>query len=327
MLSYIVRRILIMIPTLLIISVLAFIIIELPPGDYVTNYILELQQQGSDMSDSIAENIRLTYGLDKPTFVRYFIWLGQFLRGNLGYSFLWNQPVSEILESRLTLTIVVTMASLLFSWIVAFPIGVYSAIRQYSVGDYLFTVFGFFGLSVPSFLFALVLMFFSAKYFHIGVGGLFSQQFQNAPMSFAKLIDLLKHLVVPMIVVGLAGTAGLIRILRANLLDEIKKPYVELARAKGVKEARLIVKYPLRIAINPFISSIGWILPSLISGTVITAVVLDLPTAGPVFLYSLRNQDMPLAGAFIMIMASLTIFGTLISDILLAIIDPRIRFT
>ena len=327
MVSFIIRRILVLVPTIIIISILAYIVIELPPGDYVTNYMMVLQQtQGRDLSEAMLENLRKAYGLDRPVYVRYFIWFGKFVRGDLGYSLRWKKPVTELLADRLPLTIVVTMASLAFSWIVAFPIGVYSAMRQYSIGDYIFTFFGFFGLSVPQFLFALVLMFLSAKYLDIGVGGLFSREFASAGWSFGKVIDLLKHLWIPMIVIGMAGTAGLIRILRANLLDELKKPYVELARAKGLKEARLVIKYPLRIAVNPFISSVGWILPALISGTVITAVVLDLPTAGPIFLQSLRTQDMALAGSFIMLMSILTVIGTLLSDILLAAVDPRIRY-
>jgi peptide/nickel transport system permease protein len=220
----------------------------------------------------------------------------------------------------------VTLSSLLFTWVLAFPIGVYSAVRQYSAGDYIFTFLGFIGLSVPQFLFALVLLVLSSKYLHIGIGGLFSRDFMNAPWSVARVVDLLKHMWIPMVVIGLSGTAGLIRILRANLLDELKKPYVELARARGLKETRLIVKYPLRIAINPFVSSVGWILPALVSGTVITSVVLDLPTVGPLFLQSLRSQDMALAGGLVMVMGMLTIIGTLISDILLAIVDPRIRY-
>ena len=315
-----------MIPTVFIISILTFFVIELPPGDYVSRYVGILEQQGRDIDQETVENLRRMYGLDKPTFVRYFIWIGKFMTGDMGFSLEFRKSVAEILGMRFAMTVTVTLASMLFTWLVAFPIGVYSAVRQYSVGDYFWTVIGFLGLAIPNFLFALVLMFFSARYLNISVGGLFSREFQEAPWSILKMVDLLKHIWIPMIVVGSAGTAGLIRILRANLLDELKKTYVELARAKGLKEARLLIKYPLRIAINPFIASVGWILPSLVSGTVITAIVLDLPTAGPIYLRAIRAEDMPLAGAFIMLIAILTVIGTLISDILLAIVDPRIRY-
>lgn len=327
MLSYIIRRLLLMIPTVFAISVLAFVVIELPPGDYVTTYVMSLEQQGTQVSKEIAENLRHRYGLDRPSYVRYFLWISRFVRGDFGFSLSWGRPVSEMLLSRLAMTVLITLSSLLFSWVVAFPIGLYSAIRQYSLGDYFWTFIGFLGLSIPNFLLALVLMFFSYKYFHTEIGGLFSQQFQQAGWSWGKFVDLLQHLWIPTVVVGTAGTAGLIRILRANLLDELQKPYVEMARAKGLSEVKLILKYPLRIAINPFISSIGWVLPSLVSGAVITAVVLDLPTAGPIFLGALRSQDMALAGAFIMLIGFLTVVGILISDIILAIVDPRIRYT
>ena len=326
MLSYIVRRLLLMIPTVLAISILAFIVIELPPGDYISTYIMQLQQRGARVSDEIVANLRYRYGLDRPAYVRYFVWIGRFLTGDLGFSLDWKKPVREILLARLMLTIVVSLAALFFSWLVAFPIGLYSALHQHSLGDYLWTFVGFLGLSIPNFVLALTLMFFSYRYLDAGVGGLFSQDLQNEPWSWAKVLDLVKHLWLPMIVVGTAGTANLIRILRANLLDELRKAYVDTARARGIGELRLVIKYPLRIAVNPFISSIGWVFPSLISGAVITSVVLDLPTAGPIFLRALRNQDMPLAGAFVMLIGILTVIGILVSDILLAIFDPRIRY-
>ncbi len=327
MLSYIIRRLLLMIPTVFVISVISFVVIELPPGDYVTSYVMRLEQEGRNVTDEMVENIRHRYGLDRPVYVRYFLWASKFIRGDLGFSWQWGKPVSEMLLSRLVLTILVTLSSLLFCWVVAFPIAIYSSVRQYSLGDYFWTFVGFIGLSIPNFLFALVLMFFSYKYFHTEIGGLFSQQFEQAAWSWSKFVDLLQHLWIPTVVIGTAGTAGLIRILRANLLDELQKPYVEMARAKGLSELRLIFKYPLRIAVNPFISGIGWILPSLVSGAVITAVVLDLPTAGPIFLEALLNQDMALAGAFVMLMGTLTVVGVMISDIILAIVDPRIRYT
>lgn len=326
MLSYIIRRLLLMIPTIFAISIVAFIVIELPPGDYISTYTMQQEWGGRKVTEEQAANLRYRYGLDKPAYVRYFMWIKKFVRGDFGFSLEWGRPVGEILLSRLALTILVTMSAFLFSWIVAFPIGIYSALRQYSTGDYFWTFVGFLGLSIPNFLFALVLMFLSYKYFDTGIGGLFSQELQNAPWSWAKFVDLLRHLWVPTIVIGTAGTASIIRILRANMLDELQKAYVEMARAKGLSEMKLVLKYPLRIAINPIISSVGWVVPSLVSGAVITAVVLDLPTAGPIFLQALRNQDMALAGAFVMLIGIMTVVGILISDIILAILDPRIRY-
>ena len=324
--TFILRRIVIMFPTLVMISVLAFIVIELPPGDFVTSYIQTLTTAGRNVDEKLIENIRHAYGLDRPVTVRYFMWVSRLVRGDFGFSLYYKAKVADLLSLRMPMTFMVAFMSLLFSWVIAFPIGVYSAVRQYSFGDYFWTILGFLGLATPNFLLALVLMFVASRYFNTSVGGLYSPEFQSAAMSFAKIWDFLKHLWVPMVVVGTAGTASLIRILRANLLDELKKPYVEMQRAKGLTEKKLIIKYPLRIAVNPFISSIGWILPSFISGTVITAVVLDLPTAGPLFLQAIRAQDMPLAGAFIMLTGGLTVVGMLVSDIMLAIVDPRVRY-
>ena len=315
-----------MIPTLFLVSFIAFFVIELPPGDYVTNWLLQLELEGDVHAMELADVIRHKYGLDRPAFVRYFMWIGKVLQGDLGFSLSFGVSVSKLLMKRMALTITVTLASLLFTVVISYPVGVYSAVRQYSLGDYFWTFIGFLGLSIPNFLFALILLYVSTKYLNLSVGGLFSPEFQEAPFSVAKAFDLMKHIWIPMIVVGTAGTASGIRVLRANMLDELKKPYVDLARAKGVREVKLIIKYPFRIAVNPSISTIGWILPSLVSGSVITAYVLDLPTAGPVFLEALRYQDMPLAGAFILLTGALTVIGTLISDILLAVVDPRIRF-
>lgn len=326
MLTYIARRVLLMIPILIAISVISFIVMELPPGDYVATRILSLAEKGEYTQEAI-ENLRHRYGLDRPAYTRYWLWISKFVRGDLGYSLHWSTPVRELLASRFALTALISIVTLLFTWIVAFPIGIYSAVRQYSWGDFFWTFVGFIGLAVPNFLLALVLMFLFYKYFpDIGVGGLFSQEFQLAAWSWAKFIDLLHHLWIPVLVIGTGGTAGLIRILRANLLDELKKPYVVMARSKGLSEVRAVLKYPVRIAINPFLSTVGWVLPSLIAGETITAVVLGLPTAGPIFLEAIRRQDMQLAGAFIMLSAILVIIGTLISDILLAIVDPRIRY-
>lgn len=326
MLTYIARRLLLMIPTLAVISVIAFVVMELPPGDFVSTRILQMTQSGT-YSEEAVTNLRHRYGLDRPVYVRYWMWITKFLRGDLGYSLSWNKPVGVLLRSRFALTALISLLSLLFTWTMAFPIGIYSAVRQYSMGDLLWTFIGFLGLAIPNFLLALILMFLSYKYFpDIGVGGLFSQQFQGAAWSWAKFVDLLSHLWIPIVVIGTAGTAGLIRIVRANLIDELKKPYVEMARAKGLSEVRVILKYPVRIAINPFLSTVGWMLPSLIAGETITAVVLGLPTAGPLFLEALKRQDMQLASAFVMLSAILAIVGTLISDILLAIVDPRIQY-
>jgi len=327
MLTFIFKRLLLMIPTVVIIAVISFIIIELPPGDFVTSRIMQLEEDGvaSDDTRELAASLRARYGLDKPWFVRFVRWFFNFIRGEFGYSFAYNQRVNELIGERLALTVTISLASLLFVWVVAFPIGIYSAVRQYSPGDYVFTFLGFLGLATPNFLLALILMFFSYKFFGTGVGGLFSPQYFDAPWSFGKVFDLLKHLFVPMVVVGTAGTAGTIRIMRANLLDELRKAYVITARSKGLGERFLLFKYPVRVALNPFISTVGWVLPGLISGAVITAVVLALPTAGPLFLEALQNEDMYLAGSFVMLTATLTVIGTLLSDILLAIVDPRIR--
>ena len=326
MATYISRRLLLMVPTLLLISVIAYGVIELPPGDFVTTRIGQLIEQG-EYSEEALQNLRARYGLDRPLYYRYFKWLSRFLIGDLGYSLSWNKPVRELLLARFVLTALVALLSLLFTWVVAFPIGIYSAINKYSVTDFLWTIVGFVGLAIPNFLFALILMYLSYKYLpSVGIGGLFSEHYQTAPWSFGKLFDLLAHLWIPVVVIGTAGTAGLIRIVRANLIDELKKPYVSMARSRGISEARVILKYPVRIAINPFLSTVGWVLPSLIAGETITSVVLGLPTAGPLFLESLRRQDMQLAGAFVMLSAILTVVGTLLSDILLAIVDPRIRY-
>ena len=325
MASFLVRRFLLMVPTLIVISIISFLIIDLPPGSYVDSYVAELAQT-EHVEPEVIANLRARYGLDKPIYVRYFRWISQFVQGNFGFSLAWNLPVRSLIGQRLALTIVVSLASTIFAWVVAFPIGVLSAVKQYSFYDNFATLVGFLGLAIPNFLLALILMFFSYRFFGGGIGGLFSAEYASAPWSIAKFIDFLKHLWIPMVVVGTAGTAGLIRILRANLLDELRKAYVVSARSHGVPEGKLLFKYPIRIAINPFISTVGWLLPQMISGATITAIVLALPTAGPLFLVALRQQDMELAGSFVMLTATLTVIGTLISDILLAIVDPRIRY-
>ena len=326
MLSYIIRRLLIMIPTLVAISIISFAIIQLPPGDFLTTYVAERNARGETVDPTEVESLRQRFGLDQPMYIQYLRWSWNFLHGDFGHSFEWNRPVSSLIAERIPLTIVISFTTLLFTWLVSVPIGIYSAVRQYSWVDYLLTFIGFIGLATPSFLFALVLLWFSYAYLGMSIGGLFSPEYLEAPWSWAKILDLLSHLWIPVIIVGTAHTAKFIRIIRGNLLDELKKPYVTAARAKGLSEARLILKYPVRVAINPLVSTIGWTLPELISGIAITAVVLNLPTSGPLLLSALRSQDMQLAGGFIMLLSFLTVIGTLISDILLAWVDPRIRF-
>ena len=328
MLRYIVKRILYMIPTLFGLSLIAFIIIQLPPGDYVTSMISAMQDSGANVDPRQVERLREIYGFNDPVWVQYFKWIGGILfRGDFGYSFEWNRPVSELIWERMGTTLAISAASLLFVWAVALPIGIYSAVRRHSVGDYVFTFIGFIGLAVPNFILALTLMYVGYKYFGQSVGGLYSPEYVEAPWSFAKFTDLLSHLWIPIIVIGTAGTASMIRVLRANLSDELRKPYVVTAKAKGLPEYKVVLKYPVRIALNPFVSAIGWVLPELVSGATIVAIVLNLPTAGPLLLRALISQDMYLAGSFILLMGVLTLIGMLVSDLLLALLDPRIRFT
>jgi len=328
MLQFIVRRLLVMAPLLFVIAVVSFIIIELPPGDYMTSYLARLaaDEQLSESDIAEIEALRVRFGFDQPVIGRFLLWFGNAIRGDFGYSFDLRKPVREIVWERMGMTLIVSGSSMLFTWVLAFPIGFYSAVKQHSPGDYLFTFIGFVGLATPNFMLALLLMYFGFVWFGESVGGLFSTAYLTEPWSLAKVWDLLKHLWVPVVVVGTAGTAGLIRVLRNNLLDELGKPYVTTARAKGLPEGRLLLKYPVRIAINPFLSTVGWLLPQLISGATITSVVLNLPTAGSTLLQSLLFQDMYLAGAIVMLMAVLTVLGTLVSDILLAVVDPRIRY-
>lgn len=326
MLRFVARRILIMIPTAIIISIISFIIIQLPPGDFLEVWRDSLEQQGTMVDQSVIDSMRDRYGLGQPMIVQYFKWISNVMQGDFGYSFHYKRPVQQLIGERLALTIAITSGTLVFTWILAFPIGVYSAIKQYSLGDYLATFFGFIGLATPNFLLALILMFVGFRYFGWSVGGLFSPEFDGAPWSIAKFWDLMTHLWVPVVVVGTSGTAGLIRILRANLLDELSKQYVTTARSGGLSETRVLVKYPVRVALNPFVSTLGYLLPQLISGATIVSVVLSLPTSGPMLLRALQSQDMYLAGTFVLLLALLTLIGTLVSDILLALLDPRIRY-
>jgi peptide/nickel transport system permease protein len=325
MLSFIVRRVVYMIPTVFLISVVAFLIIALPPGDYLTTLVAQMRAQGIEMDEGQLAALQQRYGLGEPLYVQYLKWISAILTDlDFGQSFQYNRPVADLLAQRLPLTVVMALATLMFTWIIAFPVGLYSAVRQYSIGDYLFTTIGFLGLAVPNFLIALVLMYLGYRFFGLSVGGLFSPSYADAGWNLGKVVDLLGHLWVPIVVLGTAGTAGLIRILRNNLLDELRKPYVVAARARGIPERKVVLKYPLRIAMNPFISTIGWILPVLVSGEVIVAQVLSLPTTGPLLLSSLLSQDMYLAGSLILIVSVLTVIGTLLSDIALAWLDPRV---
>jgi len=328
MIKFIVKRLFYMVPTLIGISMLSFFIIQLPPGDYLTQRIAALEEQGQTIDVATLEVMKARYGLDRPIIVRYWKWIsGIVFRGDFGESFEWNRPVTQMIWGRLGMTFMLSFITLIFIWIIAFPVGIYSAVKKYSIGDYVFTFFGFIGLAIPNFLFALTLMYFAFTQFGLSVGGLFSPKYVEAAWSWDKFVDLMQHIWIPMIVLGLSGTAGLIRTMRANLLDELKKPYVVTARAKGLTENRLLVKYPVRVALNPFISTVGWILPTLVSGSTVVSIVLNLPTTGPLLLRSLQSQDMYLAGSFILLLSTLTVIGTLLSDILLALADPRIRFS
>jgi peptide/nickel transport system permease protein len=322
---YVVRRLVYAVLTIVGISIVSFFIIQLPPGDFLTTTIDRLGDKGSMGSQQIAV-LRERYGLDQPWYYQYYKWIsGIVLHGDFGQSFVYNRPVSELIIQRLPLTIVLSIATLLFTWAVAIPIGIFSAVRQYSVGDYVVTVLGFLGLAVPGFLIALVLLYVSFRYFGQDVGGLYSERYIDAPWSIGKVGDLLKHMWIPVVITGLAGTAALIRVMRANLLDELRKPYVSAARARGNPEVRLIVRYPVRVALSPLLSTVGWVLPAVISSGEVVAIVLSLQTTGPMLLSSLQTQDMYLAGSFILVVSMLTVVGTLISDLLLAWADPRIR--
>ncbi len=325
MLSFLSRRLVLALITTWAISVIAFAIIQLPPGDYVTAYIAQLEAQGDFVSEDEAVNLRAEYGLDQPFPVQYYKWMRQAVKGNFGVAMEYRRPVSDVIGDRLVLTAALTFTSIIFTWILAIPIGIYSAVKQYSVGDYTFTFIGFIGLGVPNFLLALVVLYAGFVWFGANVGGLFSPEMVDAPYSVAKVLDLLNHLWMPSLILAIAGTAQLIRVLRANLLDELQKPYVVTARAKGLSEWRVVLKYPFRVAMNPLISTIGYLLPLIVSGSIIVSVVMSLPTVGPLLLKALIAQDMFLAGTIILMIGLMTVVGTFISDILLAWVDPRIR--
>jgi peptide/nickel transport system permease protein len=323
--GYVVQRVLYMIPTLLLISVLVFALIELPPGDYFETYVADLLASGEKVDPRKIEFLRTEYGFDLPAWKRYFKWLGGMLVGDFGYSFQHELPVSAVIGDRLWFTIVVTFATIVFTWLIAFPIGIYSATHQYSWGDHGLSFLGMLGLAIPNFLLALVLMYLANRWFGISIGGLYDPRFAELPMSWGKFVSVLEHIWIPVLVIGTAGTAGMIRRLRANLLDELRKPYVVTARAKGMPETRALIKYPLRMSLNFFIADIGAILPNVISGAEVVAIVMSLQTTGPVLIAALQSQDMYLAGSFLMLLAVLTVIGVLISDLALAVLDPRIR--
>jgi peptide/nickel transport system permease protein len=325
MLIYLARRVLLMIPTLFIISVLVFTIIELPPGDYFESYVAELMAQGEKVDTAQIEFLKQEYGFDKHPVERYFIWVGGLIQGDLGYSFEYELPVNKVVGDRLFFTMLVSFVTIIVTWMIAFPIGIYSAMHQYSWGDYGLTFLGLLGIATPNFLLALIMMYFANVYFGTSIGGLMDPQFVNKPMSWAKFVSILEHLWIPVLVIGTSGTAGMIRTLRANLLDELQRQYYTTARAKGLPPGKAMRKYPLRMALNFFIADIGGILPTIVSGAEIVAIVLSLETTGPLLISALQSQDMYLAGSFLMFLALLTVIGVLISDVLLAILDPRIR--
>lgn len=329
MAKYILKRLLYVIPTMFIISIVVFTTIQLPPGDFVTQMIESMRNQtgGTTWSPEFEAAMRDRYGLNEPMPVQYAKWIGNILLyGDFGYSFQNSEPSQRIIWDRMGMTLVVSVSAFVFTWMIALPIGVLSAVKQYSIADYFFSFVGFIGLATPGFLIALVLMFLAFKYGGVSLSGLFSPEFENAPWSIERVIDMVKHMWIPMIIIGVGGTAGLIRVMRANLLDELNKPYVETARAKGMPEWKLLLRYPFRAAMNPFVSTIGWALPGLVAGEAIVSIVLNLPTTGPVLLNSLLQQDMFVAAGFLMLLSLLTIIGTLISDILLAWLDPRIQY-
>ena len=323
--SYVLQRLVYMVFLLWMVSVVTFIVIQLPPGDYLSTYISRLEQAGQDLSDEEVAKLREQYGLNLPLYARYFKWFGQVLQGEFGYSYDWNQPVRDLIGQRLALTFTIAILTAIFTYAVAIPIGIFSAVRQYSVADYIVSFIGFIGLAIPNFMLALILLYVAWAHFGLNMTGLFSPEYLDAPWSLEKLADLALHLPIPIIVVGTGGTAGMIRVMRGTLLDELNKQYVITARSKGVGEVSLLFKYPVRVALNPIVSSLAWLFPSLISGGTITAYVLGLPTAGPMLLRALLTQDTFLTASLLMFVTILTVIGTTVSDILLVVVDPRIR--
>ncbi|HMN29987.1 MAG TPA: ABC transporter permease [Caldilineaceae bacterium] len=326
MIDYMIRRLFAGLLTIWVASILSFLIIQLPPGDYVTAYIANLQSMGTVVGAEEAAALRQQYGLDQPVYVQYAKWMGMMVRGNFGVSMEYNRPVREVIGDRLPITVIVSLAAVLFIWLLALPIGIYSAVRQYSLGDYLATFVAFVGVAVPNFMLALIILYVGFKYFGMqSIGGLFSAEYQQASWSLAKVWDMIKHLPLPAIILALGGIAELIRIMRANLLDELRKPYTVTARAKGLAEHRMILKYPVRAALNPFASTVGYLFPYIVSGSIIVSLVLSLPTVGPLLYKALIAQDLFLAGTILLLLAVMTVIGTFISDLILMWIDPRIR--
>ncbi len=325
MLAYLARRIMLAVVTVVAISILSFAIIQLPPGDFVTTYIASMSAGGATVSEAEISALREQYGLNRPMYVQYVKWGGQMLQGNFGMAMEWNRPVKDVIGDRLMLTIVVSLAAIIFTWALALPIGIYSAVRRYSILDYVFTFVGFIGLAIPGFMLALIVLYFGFTMFNANIGGLFSPELADAPWTWIKVKDMLGHLPIPAVVLGLSGTGQMIRIMRSNLLDELRKPYVMTARARGLSEWRLIMKYPVRVALNPFVSTIGYLLPYIVSGSIIISLVLSLPTVGPLLLKALVAQDMFLAGTIVLLLGLMTVVGTFVSDLLLMWVDPRIR--
>lgn len=326
MAKYILKRILYMIPTLFVISIISFAIIQLPPGDFLTSYVATLRQQGEDIDATAIKALEEQYGLNQPIYVQYGKWMRNILLyGDFGLSFEWRRPVKDLIWERIGLTVFISLLTILVTWIISIPAAVYVATHQYSFLDYLISFISFVGLGTPGFLIALVYLWIMLSVFGINAAGLFSEQYINAPWNWDKIVDMMSRIWAPVLILALDNTAGIIRTVRANLLDELNKPYVETARAKGLKERILIWKYPVRVALNPFFSTVGWTLAALVSGETLVAVVLNIQTSGPLLLRALTSQDMYLAGAFVLLLSALTVLGTLISDILLAIADPRIR--
>ena len=325
MITFVTRRLLLGVLTVWLISILSFAIIQLPPGDFVDAYIANLAASGSSVSAEEANAMRQLYGLGQPIYVQYFKWITRIILGDFGESMEWRRPVTEVIGDRIWLTLLLSFAALIVTWSLALPIGIYSAVRQYSIGDYIFTLIGFIGIAVPNFLLALIIMYFSFVYFGTSVGGLFSSEYALEPWSWGKVLDLLNHLPLPALILALGGTAQLIRIMRANLLDELRRPYVVTARAKGLSEMRVIIKYPVRAALNPFASNIAYLFPYLVSGSVIISIVLGLPTVGPLLVKALVAKDMYLAGTIVLLLGVLTVIGTFISDLVLMWVDPRLR--
>ncbi|MEC0228309.1 ABC transporter permease [Paenibacillus alba] len=326
MLQYILKRILLVIPVVIFISFIVFYIIQLPPGDYVSSYSAKMSAAGDVMTTAEMDEMRANLGLDRPVYEQYLVWMKKIvLHGDFGFSFNYNKPVTAVIQQYMGLTLVVSLVTMLFQYAVAIPIGIYTAVKQYSAGDYIFSGLSFIGMATPNFLLAIILMFLSYSWFGDPLLGLFSSDYVNAAWSMDKVMDLMKHLVIPVIVIGLSSTADLIRVMRGQMLDELNKPNVVTARAKGLSEIKILLKYPTRAALNPIVSTFGWSLSSIFTGATITAIVLNLPIQGPVMYNALLGQDMYLAGSWLLFMALLTVVGTLISDILLAWLDPKIR--